>query len=219
MSLTIAIKKQNIQKINEYMKNHVNINLEDCNNEIIQFKKNNDSYNLTKHYEITPLCVASNIKRSDIIELLLNYTNDCDITYDDDNEQCYYHHNTFNYRNESPLIIAIKNKYYEIAKRFIINGLYINNVDKNNNTPLHIASINNQIEIVELLLDKYANINYCDKYNHSSIYYAINNNNYEIVELLLEYGAKINIINDNDLSQIINKKKYKKIFELIKQYE
>jgi hypothetical protein len=99
-----------------------------------------------------------------------------------------YDLNSKNAKGETPLIIAIRNSYTDIAKLLLENGARIDG------DTLLYATMYSKYEIINIILKKAIDINYIDRvYNRTALSIAVLNKNKVIVELLLEKGADPNI--------------------------
>ncbi|ORY05508.1 ankyrin [Neocallimastix californiae] len=160
---------------------------------------------------------------SEIIQLLIEYFSNIDITFD------------INGKNESGnylLLRAVENNNDEIVKLlmdFASNKNLKLNINESNQTgdyPLLVSCSKNNINIIKLLID-YANNNFnklilnCKNSNGQfPLFCAYTNNNIEIVKLLIDYSEKNKIIL-LFIEKIINDNlnKNDEIKKLLSQYE
>jgi len=92
---------------------------------------------------------------------------------------------------ETPLHIAVKKNWNEMAELLISAGADVNSRDEDlQSTPLHIAAEDGNKDIVELLVSKGADINAKDKEGKTPLKLALENGRNEIVDLLRKHGAK-----------------------------
>lgn len=100
-----------------------------------------------------------------------------------------YNINSIDKNNNTPIIIAIKFKVYDILK-FIISmspNIYITDIELKN--PLHLSIINDiDIDIIEKLLILNININNQDIFGNTALHYSTLST-CNVVKLLLSYGA------------------------------
>ncbi|KAI6170439.1 Alpha-latroinsectotoxin-Lt1a-like protein [Aphelenchoides bicaudatus] len=107
---------------------------------------------------------------------------------------------TFNEHQETPLRIAARKGYYQIAKLLINKDpRLVNATDKHHWFPLHYAAFEGHCGIISLLLDNGADVNSLAKFNDDSnspsvspLYLAALNGSVECVRILLDNGADIN---------------------------
>lgn len=190
---------------------------------IVEFFLNNNIrfpiYNRNSQFDALTVAVVS--KKWEILELLLrNHTNSShqnssilklamDIELDsailpllefgiDPNER--------NERQDTPLVIAIKKKKFELVKILVEKGAYVNvPTNTERQYPLHFAVEMGNISVIEYLLKKDADPNQTDKNNCTPIFYIMKNKQkideiIEIVQLLIYYGAKLNIKDASDVT-------------------
>lgn len=101
--------------------------------------------------------------------------------------------NSYNSHGKTPLYIAAKNGFTEIAKKLISHGLN-KNITHNGKTPLVAAIINGHIEIVKLLIASGVDLEGSFMqmhYNTSPLVESIKNGHVEIVKLLIEAGIEL----------------------------
>ena len=87
------------------------------------------------------------------------------------------------YRNATPLAVAIVKGDLESVKKFIEYGADINE-KSNGMTPLMIAARYNQVEIIKVLLEKGANAKLIDEKGFSALRYAELSNAKQAFDLL-----------------------------------
>lgn len=97
----------------------------------------------------------------------------------------------------TPLMIAAKKGFFEIASILIERGADINITSKTKNTPLIFASSVNNVEnykIVKMLVEKGADINFQNKKGNTALI-SSSTRSKDIYNFLIENGADISIVN------------------------
>jgi ankyrin repeat protein len=172
----------NVQKLKQILK------------QILEDKEDNFNINWANPKENgnTPLCIAAENGRHEIVELLL--TNGATV-------------DKVNYDGQTPLMMSILNYYRDTTAEVLINnGADINKMDNNGKTPLHMACKKyGSPSMVKLLIKHGANVNepehntfkntplHLAAMNHTDFGFlgsnAGNESNEEIATILLEAGA------------------------------
>ena len=225
--LLSSLKKGDIDKVKEYIRNGVNLNGKDS-------------------YGNTPLYEASKHKdRKDIVELLLskganpNIKNDngntpLHVTLNKDVVELLLKHgadiNALNKKGATPLCFVAHNLLFfneckGIIETLLKHGADPNIQDINGDTPLTLSFMNNNFDIVNLLLEYGANPNVKAKDREGrtedliyfSVYYDVPK---DILESLLKHGANPNIKTKNGDSPLARATYYrdKDKVELLKKY-
>jgi len=102
------------------------------------------------------------------------------------------------------LLVAVQNKYTEVAKLLLTNGSKVNSeVSLPANTPLHFAVKNVDIEIVKMLLDRGADVDAINPSSVTPLHIAVGSKKVEIVELLLNHGACVNARDCNSSTPLL----------------
>lgn len=91
--------------------------------------------------------------------------------------------------NKTPLHIAAKESYYEIAKMLLCYGADINTLDAGLCTPLHWSANKGDEQFVRLLLENNANPNARDLAWSTPLHEATRKNHLDVVKLLMNYNA------------------------------
>ncbi len=102
--------------------------------------------------------------------------------------------NTANKYGTTPLIKAIKESNYEIAKALLANGAHINTVDEDSNTPLIQATRGFNSEIALDLISKGADINAVNEYGTPLIFASSWWGHLKTVDVLIKKGADVNAV-------------------------
>ena len=162
-------------------------------------KKGADINAIDNNYDnILHGCINSDIY--DILLYLLNNKNNKII-------------NEKNYKNETPLIYAVKLKKIKYVELLLKYGAYPNVCDMEGSIPLVQAVKDNQYEICELLLKYGADPNIYFSYSdyNSALFHAIKKDDPKLIQLLLNHNANdlmfcyIEMNNYNNFEQLLNK--------------
>lgn len=90
------------------------------------------------------------------------------------------------------LVIAIKGRYYDIARLLLDNGAYVNMESiPQQETALMYAAAAGDEDAVKLLLEFRADVNAGDRQGRTALMKAASNRQEEIVEMLIEAGADV----------------------------
>jgi len=99
---------------------------------------------------------------------------------------------------QTPLIMAINKKKFDIAKKLISKGADPDLLTETSGCALHYAVIKENIEIVKMLIDAKADVNlYEGNKGYSIVYLAATLNQVETMKLLIAAGADINMVDDD----------------------
>ncbi|TET05902.1 hypothetical protein E3J79_03870 [Candidatus Dependentiae bacterium] len=96
----------------------------------------------------------------------------------------------------SPLDVAVKHGFVDIAALLIERGAAVNAADQDGNTPLHVATYEGQEATAQLLLNRGANINAANKSGWTALHFASRYGHPAIVNLLVDKGANIDSKNN-----------------------
>ncbi|VDO02929.1 unnamed protein product, partial [Rodentolepis nana] len=91
----------------------------------------------------------------------------------------------------TPLILAVRLKYLDIANELLMNGADVNGVDEFGRTALHVAVDNNDEASVSILLLHNCNLEIYDYTGLSPLVVAVENNNIYMVRYLVAHGAVV----------------------------
>ena len=112
-----------------------------------------------------------------------------------------------NYReNEklpTPLMLAINQKYNDIAKCLTKAGAEVNATMEDGWSALLCAVYTNNNIMVSDLLDNSVDVNMQTKNNETALMWGAANNNSQIVDLLIKAGAKVNVQNNHGLTALM----------------
>ncbi len=95
------------------------------------------------------------------------------------------------------LLMAAKNKDYEIIESLLKNGVNPDITESFRWTPLHNAANAGDLKMVELLIKYKAHVNARTTYNRTPLHFAANNGHEHIVEELIRNKADINAVADD----------------------
>jgi len=188
---------------------------------------------------------AINQNNADLVELILNYSNDHNIPIDINEKDASGNYpmtkainknnfdmvillmeygmnnkidmNLTDINGYSPLSLAYKQNYLRMFK-YLTEYLNINRVDNTGQSILFTAVDENDIDTVEYLIHCGANINIRDKYYNSVIDYVIFNGNIKMLNLLLQNdNILLNKYNSEGETPLISLIKSKKFTSLQKE--
>jgi len=145
--------------------------------------------NKTDNLGRTPLQIACNFGRLDIVEFLLERGADID-------EDTLF--------GGTPLQIACDSGKLDVVKFLLKNGADVNKAENDPDTPLLIACNNGHLDIVKLLLSKEGvDVNKEDSLGQTPLLIACGNGHLDIVKLLLEKeGVDVNKADDDGLTPL-----------------
>jgi ankyrin repeat protein len=135
----------------------------------------------------TPLIIASEEGRKEIVELLLKSGADI---------------NGINKKRETALICAACKGRYETSKILINGNVNINAADADRDTALICAAQEGYDEIVEMLIKAGADLNRKNKKGLTAIAQASSHGYTEIVEVLIKAGADVNTGDNSGVTPI-----------------
>lgn len=130
------------------------------------------------HKNDTPIHLAIQNRRLDIVKLLIQYK--ADVNFENDNDL-------------SPLAVAIRENDYEIAKYLLRKGAKIYSETRQTTPLLNIAVALNQKPLVQLLLQHGADVDDVDKQGKTPLAVAIERGHEKMVKYLLKHGADPNV--------------------------
>jgi len=103
----------------------------------------------------------------------------------------------------TPLILASKGGYKQIAEILISKGAVENQKDDSGYTALMWASKEGHQEVAELLLENGADVNAKSKNGNTALFYASEKGRVDLVELLISKGADVNAKNNNSYTPLM----------------
>ncbi|EAY20115.1 hypothetical protein TVAG_366230 [Trichomonas vaginalis G3] len=184
-SVCFLIYKNDIQSIKEVLDLGADINLPDETNQ-------------------TPLQIAINMKRNDLLLSLID--NGANV-------------NLKNKVGISPIIFAAQKGFIEGVQLLLSKNANVNDCDNLRMTPLHYAVKGGYIDLVHYLLQEGADPKISDINKQTLLMSSIFLENYEIASLLLEKGVDPNEVDKNGYSAMFYaKKKSQYIINLLKSY-
>ena len=90
--------------------------------------------------------------------------------------------------DQTPLLLAAKNGFYEIGRLLLLHGASVNVKDYKELTPLHHAVISNELEVVKELLKNGSLVDSPCSYGCQPLHKATS---FEVAKVLIEHGAKV----------------------------
>lgn len=130
----------------------------------------------------TPLWIAAYNGDVQLVQLLLDngalhVINQCDLR-----------------KYETPLVVAVRHNYPEVAKMLIKSGADVTIADPSKRTPLHLAAQEGQVELIQLLCDRGAHINAeTTGYGYTPLQLAASAGETKAMEALVQRGADVNV--------------------------
>ncbi|VDO14467.1 unnamed protein product [Rodentolepis nana] len=91
----------------------------------------------------------------------------------------------------TPLILAVRLKYLDIANELLMNGADVNGVDEFGRTALHVAVDNNDEASVSVILSHNCNLEKYDNFGLTPLTLAVDKNNIQMVRYLVAQGAVV----------------------------
>lgn len=139
--------------------------------------KTKPNVNIQDDYGSTPLMIALQDSKLDIVNILLEAGADVNIK---------------DTHNSTALMIAVECSTSEIINRLLDFGADVNVVDKDGSTPLTLAAEHSTPEIINRILEAGADVNVKDKYGWTPLIFSIQSEKPEITNILLDAGSDIN---------------------------
>ena len=90
--------------------------------------------------------------------------------------------------DQTPLVLAAKNGFYEIGRLLLLHGANVNVKDYKELTPLHHAVISNKLELVKELLKNGSLVDSSCSYGCQPLHKATS---FEVAKVLIIHGAKV----------------------------
>lgn len=153
--------------------------------------------NLPDENGFTPLYIACKYGYSQIVQSLLNKTNN---VTDHLSQRQKADVNICSKDRISPLFLACFDGNVEIVQCLLAAGADANL--RKGLSPLCIACQRNQGNVVKLLLENKADVNLCSNTGWNPLYAACEVGHVEIVHLLLEAGADVNLCDGNKMTPL-----------------
>lgn len=188
-----AAKKGNLE-ITEFLLNEKNVDIE-----------------LRNFYNYTPLSLAVQYNKKEIVKKLLNKGADGknlkkmqSLHFEILNKhneivemlldaQKPPEINSHDYKFNTALTYSVLTKNFSTLKKLLEKGANPNIANTEGNTPLHHAVMDGSTEAVQLLLDNKADKNAKNQHGYTPLIASIEKDNIEIAKQLLESGANLNI--------------------------
>jgi len=96
------------------------------------------------------------------------------------------------YDVETPLIVASRRGYSEVARVLLEHGADMETRDIFTHSPLQWSSENGHVEVVRVLLENHADVNSSDKNNWTALHFASTSGHVVVARVLLENSADPN---------------------------
>ncbi|VDN96915.1 unnamed protein product [Rodentolepis nana] len=91
----------------------------------------------------------------------------------------------------TPLILAVRLRFHDIANELLMNGADVNGVDEFGRTALHVAVDNNDKASVSILISHNCNLEKYDIFDFTPLTLAVDRNNIQMVRYLVAQGAMV----------------------------
>ncbi|VDO16401.1 unnamed protein product [Rodentolepis nana] len=91
----------------------------------------------------------------------------------------------------TPLILAARLKFYDIANELLMNGADVNGVDEFGRTALHVTVDNNDDASISILISHNCNLEKYDNVGITPLGLAVEKNNIHMVRYLVAHGAVV----------------------------
>jgi ankyrin repeat protein len=133
--------------------------------------------------------------------IMLKFLLENGASLDSDNLEFRYDYNKFKntYWDNSVIVIAARNRDYDILNLLLSKGISINFRGRSSESALVYAVDMEDLKLVNYILDQGADVNYTHEYRSSkyvpALGIAVENKSYEIIKFLLDNGADINVRN------------------------
>jgi len=101
-------------------------------------------------------------------------------------------------REETPLIVASRQGYSEVARVLLEHGADTETRDNETYSPLERSSVNGHVEVLRVLLENHADVNFLDKNNYTALHSASVNGQVAVARVLLGNGADPNAKTTNN---------------------
>jgi ankyrin repeat protein len=159
--------------------------------------------NKSNKFGSTPLHIACQTKRTNIVKLLLGCTT-TEI-------------NSVEKKGFAPLHAACKNGCEDIVELLIAAGVEVNLRGTKDVTPLWNACRFGYDRVVKRLVDAGADVNVVGHNGYSLLHLACQENHKNVVDLLVKAGVKVNEVNNEDMTplQIAQEKGFQEIVEVL----
>src|SRR5260221_498877 len=95
--------------------------------------------------------------------------------------------------DETPLSVACRRGYPEVARVLLEHGVDTETRDKSNYSPLDWSSVHEHVEVVRVLLENHVDVNFSDDWNNeTALHLASSVGHVEVARVLLGNGADTN---------------------------
>ena len=105
--------------------------------------------------------------------------------------------NARGFNEETPLSVASRRGYSEVARVLLEQGADMTILDGGNWSPLEWSSEEGHVEVLRVLLDNHADVNSSDRYNWTALHLASRSGHVAVARVLLENGADANATKKN----------------------
>jgi len=96
------------------------------------------------------------------------------------------------YREETPLSVASREGYSEVARVLLEHGADTETRDNDKYSPLERSSVNGHVEVVRVLLENHADVNFLAENNWTALHSASTSGHVAVARVLLGNGADPN---------------------------
>jgi len=149
--------------------------------------------------------MIDNVPYSSVQEFTQSYQADSKLEFDpngkDDDLDVQDGIQSNNNRNDTVLMIAIKNQDYDQINDLLDqkHGHHLNFQNRDGRTALHCAAYNNDEIVAQRLLDQGAQVNVVDHQGNSPLHIAADRNAFDVARVLLDHQADLFLENNDGL--------------------
>jgi len=103
---------------------------------------------------------------------------------------------------ETPLSVASRQGYSEVARVLLEHGADTETRDKSDYSPLEWSSVDGHVEVVRVLLENHADLNFLDENNCTALHLASDSGHVAVARVLLGNGADPNAKRTNNVTPL-----------------